>query len=546
LVDATASQDGYSAASHRENIAMTENNELLEGENSLANETTPEVETRKCILQLSNSEARGFFLKPESYCGFDFPPYIQFGDLIDAVHKFLDGKKLSDVRANDPRDFDDINYTILNNKDGKYAWRPFQLIHPALYVSLVHHITESNNWQLVQKRFNDFSSNNNIRCLSLPVVSLHEQKDKAEQVSQWWHEVEQRSIELSLEYDYLIETDVTDCYGAIYTHSIAWALHTKPTAKAKENRKDKNLLGNIIDNHIQDMRHGQTNGIPQGSTLMDFIAEMVLGLSDEELSVRILAEDINDYCILRYRDDYRIFVNNPQVGEKIVKLLTETMIGLGFKLNPSKTKASNDVIRASIKADKLAWVSRKQSEKSVQKHLLIIHDHAIHFPNSGSLVVALNDFYKRLLRIKTLVENPMPLIAVIIDIAYRNPRTYASCAAVLSKLMSFVSTDEEKVSLANKIKNKFAKIPNTGHMQIWIQRVTLSIDSDISFEEPICQMVSGEKIPLWNNSWISSEQLKTILNRATVVNRQALETMEQVIPANEIELFITKVQGGYY
>ncbi len=96
----------------------------------------------------------------------------------------------------------------------------------------------------------------------MPVVSLSEQKDKAEQVSHWWHSVEQRSIELSLEYDYLIETDITDCYGAIYTHSIAWALHTKTTAKQK--RTDKSLLGNIIDAHIQDMRHGQTNGIPQG------------------------------------------------------------------------------------------------------------------------------------------------------------------------------------------------------------------------------------------------------------------------------------------
>jgi hypothetical protein len=28
------------------------------------------------------------------------------------------------------------------------------------------------------------------------------------------------------------------------------------------------------------MRHGQTNGIPQGSVLMDFIAEMVLGYAD--------------------------------------------------------------------------------------------------------------------------------------------------------------------------------------------------------------------------------------------------------------------------
>jgi len=117
-----------------------------------------------------------------------------------------------------------------------------------------------------------------------------------------------------------------------------WALHTKSEAKKKENRTDLKLIGNQIDKHIQDMRHGQTNGIPQGSVLMDFIAEMVLGYADLELSGEIETVGISDYLILRYRDDYRIFVNNPRDGEQIVKLLTEVTISLGLKLNPSKLK----------------------------------------------------------------------------------------------------------------------------------------------------------------------------------------------------------------
>jgi len=193
----------------------------------------------------------------------------------------------------------------------KYAWRPFQLIHPALYVSLVHEITKEENWQTILHRFSEFPANRNIQCLSLPVVSLSGETDKAELVSHWRYTVEQRSIELSLEYDYLIETDITDCYGAIYTHSIAWSLHSKGYAKA--NQRNSSLLGNVIDKHIRDMRHGQTNGIPQGSALMDFIAEMVLGFADKELSEKIENSPIKDYCILRYRDDYRVFVNNLQM-----------------------------------------------------------------------------------------------------------------------------------------------------------------------------------------------------------------------------------------
>jgi len=489
------------------------------------------------VLELSHDEARKFFLKAESYCNIDLPPYLVFDDLIAGVDKILEDKKLSDF-GKKLRDYDEINYTILNNKDGKYAWRPFQLIHPALYVSLVHRITEENNWTLICKRFEAFKENKSICCLSLPMVSLSKEKDKAEQVSHWWQEVEQKSIELSLDYEYLLETDITDCYGAIYTHSISWALHTKQEAKKRENRNTHDLVGNVIDSHIQDMRHGQTNGIPQGSALMDFIAEMVLGYADLELSNKIHRESFSDYCILRYRDDYRIFANNPQIGEKIVKLLTETTIDLGLKLSPSKTKASNDLICASIKNDKLAWLCRKQSERSLQKHLLIIHDHAIHFPNAGSLAVALSEYYRRIVKQKTLIEKPMPLVAIVVDIAYRNPRTYSICAAILSKLLSFTEIESERQKVIEKIKKKFSQIPNTGHMQIWLQRITMSFTKDVHYDEPVCKLVTGESAHLWNNDWISSNDLKNAVDASKVISKNIIEKLEPVIPSDEVELFV--------
>ncbi len=506
--------------------------------------SSADIPARKSILDLSGDEARAFLLKPESYCSLELPPYIVFDDLLEKVNKALVGKSLSDL-CTGPRNHDDVNYTILHNKDGKYAWRPFQLIHPALYVSLVHAITEDDNWKLICDRFKQFAANEQMRCLSLPIVSESAQKDKAEQVSHWWHEVEQKSIEMSLDYEHLIETDITDCYGAIYTHSIAWALHSKAEMKKKENRGKTSFVGNVIDNHIQDMRHGQTNGIPQGSVLMDFVAEMVLGLADLELSDRIQKEGIEDYRILRYRDDYRIFVNSPQVGEKIVKCITETTMSLGLKLNPAKTKASSDVVRTSIKSDKLAWLGKKQTAKNLQKHLLIIHDHAINFPNSGSLVTALTNFHMRISKVKALPENAMPFIAIVVDIAYRNPRTYAICAASLSKLLSFVETDTERLSIAKRIKRKFSQIPNTGHMQIWLQRVTLQLGNGIAYDEAICELVAGKNASLWNIDWISSTTLKNAM-AARIVDARTRDQITPVIPPEEVKLFLSKAAEGYY
>lgn len=492
--------------------------------------------TRKSILDLSHDKARDFLLKSESYFSLDLPSYIEFSSLIKDTAKVFHGRKLSNLtNGNKVRDHDDVNYTILNNKDGRYAWRPFQLIHPALYVSLVNELTSEPRWKFVRERFKAFTANDKILCLSLPITSTSRRNSRAEQITHWWETVEQRAIELSLEYEHVLETDITDCYGAIYTHSIAWALHGKNEAKQK--RSDKSLIGNVVDNHIQDMRHGQTNGISQGSALMDFIAEMVLGYADLQLSERLKEEKIEDYQILRYRDDYRVFVNDQQDADAIAKAITEILSGLGLKLNPSKTRATSEVVRASIKSDKLSWITRKQEEKDLQKHLLIIHDHASDHPNSGSLARALSDYHKRLLKAKRKPQDVMPLIAIVVDIAYRNPRTYSMAVAILSILLGQLDSVKTKTQALRSVMRKFKRLPNTGHMEIWLQRASLPISKDIKFDEAICRLVAGETVTLWNNNWITSSDLKKAVDPSKVVKKAKRDKLKPTIQAGEVDPF---------
>lgn len=490
----------------------------------------------RSILELSHDEARVFLLKPESYCTIDLPPYIRFQGLIKGIAKVLDGKMLSALRGSSPRVHDDVNHSILNNKDGRHAWRPLQLIHPALYVSLAHLITEKDNWELILARFKEFSGNEKIKCMSLPVESLTDEEDKAAQISHWWHQVEQASIELALDFEYIIHTDVVDCYGDIYTHSIAWALHTKPTAKEK--RDDKTLIGNVVDWHIQDMRHGQTNGIPQGAVLMDFIAEMVLGYADIELTKKIAGQNIEDYRILRYRDDYRIFVNSSQNGERILKALTEIMIDLGLKLSAPKTEISNHVVTSSLKEDKLGWICGRHGDKDLQRHLLVIHNHGMKYPNAGSLMRPLEDYRKRLEKAKCY--NPLSLISIVVDIAYRNPKTYSVCANILSKLLSLLPSADEKKTVIEQARKKFSRIPNTGHMQIWLQRISLKTAPDVDFDEPLCRLVGGEDVTIWNSDWISSADLKKALDAKLIIDADAKDRLDDVAPPEEVALFVSR------
>lgn len=489
----------------------------------------------RSVVQMSYREARAFLLKEESYCAIEMPVYFKFTKMLNAVDRILKGKNLNTYRRHSPRKYDDINHTLLTNKDGKYAWRPLELIHPALCVSLVDKMTERDAWKVIRDRLKEFASTPNIECLSLPVKSLTPQKDTAEQVYQWWQGIEQKSLELLLDYDYILRTDITDCYAAIYTHSVAWAIQTKQVAKQRQ--QDKSLIGNVIDQHIQDMHNGQTNGIPQGSTVMDLIAELVLGYADAELAEKIAQNGIDNYRILRYRDDYRIFVNDRAEGDLILKCLTEVMIDLGLKLNPEKTDVSSDIVNSSIKDDKIAWMLGKQSDRDLQKHLLLIHNHSKQFPNSGSLAVALKNYSQRLRRVKQC-PSPLPLVSIIADIAYQNPRTYRISAAILSQLLSFLPDDSAKQAVVNRLVRRFNQLPNTGHMELWLQRISLEFSYRAQFDERLCQLVDQRGGQFWNNQWISGAMLRLAIDANDIVDWKILDGVSPVIPPDESELFV--------
>lgn len=471
------------------------------------------------------------------------PKYFDFDNLLIEVSKKLDTKNLESYYKNYnfdklkiskpyPSEFEDVNYFLFSNKDGKYAWRPFQLIHPAIYVDLVNKITNTSNWDMIVNRFKKFSDNQNIECHSIPIESKNKLSNKAVSIKNWWDEIEQKSIELGLQYEYIMHTDITDCYGSIYTHSIPWALHDKEFAK---NNRGFEHIGNLIDKYIRDMSFGQTNGIPQGSILMDFIAEIILGYVDLLLSEKIFSEGIIEYKILRYRDDYRIFTNNPQEAEKISKLLTEVLISMGIKLNANKTFISNHVIRDSIKPDKLYWNGIYKKVKTFQKKLIQIHQLSEEFPNSGSLSTALIKFYDEIEKKEEIKENIFVLISISIDIALKNPRVYPIVCGILSKLIFFISI-EERERVLSIIKKRFERIPNVGHIQIWLQRITLTINKNIEYSEKLCKKIIDNDVELWNNEWLNDE-LKEIIEKTDIIDRKVISEMEPVIELNEIRLF---------
>ncbi|MEM7051134.1 MAG: reverse transcriptase domain-containing protein [Acidobacteriota bacterium] len=488
------------------------------------------------LVDIAAAKAKKYFLKGSSYLTSDLPSYMSFEPILTSVDGIMNSRSYPTFKKEPPESLPDVNYSLDTNKDGRFSWRPYELIHPALYVSLVNLICLPENWNTICNHLRS-SNQSAVEWCSPPLMSTDHQKDQAIQIRNWWQQVEQRSLELSLEFNHLLQTDVSDCYGSLYTHSIPWALHG--LEESKNRKRDPSLLGNRIDKHIQASRYGQTNGIPQGSTLMDLVAEIVLVYVDSLITESL--KGVGNFKILRYRDDYRIFTNDDSKGEFILKVVSHSLRRAGMKLGTAKTTTHDNVIEGSIKRDKLAGIDLQDlgttNAKTAQKQLLRLHSFGRRFPNSGSLRRLVSEFHSNLDKTKDNVRDLDVLAAIATDIAVVSPATFPAVAGILSRLISF-SPNQKKAALWKKVQSRLKRVPYNGYLQIWLQRIAQPLSDTISFksEEPLCQIIDGEDAQIWNNSWISSIELKKALGVSRIRIGSASEASE-IIQPEEVELF---------
>lgn len=503
---------------------------------------------RRKLTDMASADAKAFFLKSSSYVNINLPKYFNFDSILDDACNKLNGEDLKTLSKEKTSlsDTEKVNYTLLVNKGANYAWRPLQILHPIVYVDLVNTVTEEENWKKICNRFQEFQQDAKIQCISIPVESQTEKNDTAEAILNWWRSLEQAQIHFALDFEYCILTDITDCYSSIYTHTIPWAIHTKKWAKS--NRKKG--IGNEIDSKISYLQHGQTNGIPQGNVLMDFIAEIVLGYVDLKLSEKLKKltkqSKLNDFRIIRYRDDYRIFSNYKEQTEIIIKTLSQILSDVNLKLNSSKTFLSSDIIQDAIKPDKIYWdmkylsiyninESQKTFKIGIQKHLLQIKMLSDKYPNSGSIKKALTELYK--LRIYGLESKPNDIHQIISIVTYimrKSPNSVEHCIAILSKLFKFLSRSEVN-KIIDSILFKFNKLPNTDFIEIWLQRLSVTYNKEKQYTSKLCQKVKDKSnVEIWDSSWLKNE---VDFDESNIIDEKYLSSMRMEMLINEVDLF---------
>ena len=548
------------------------------------------------ILTLNHDEVMDFFMKSEQYHGFELPEYFVFDTLLQSVRDSVGDTLYEDCLQGgiSPEQLSDVNLDILLNKDGRYAVRPIVLANPFLYYFLVREICCEQSWTIVKDLFEKFNVPHITSC-ALPVIPTEKEAfHKSTTIINWWSSIEQRSIELSLEYRYMFVSDITNCYGSINPQAFDWAFDLKGTHFEK---RCSLPISKNIRKYLRALQQGRNVGIPQGSAIFDFVGEIILGYSDLLLHEAIQRERITaQYEILRYRDDYRIFCNDKDVLEKISYRLQHVLESLNFRMNSRKTMISESVVTDSIKPDKLAYIyntpifNKKGCDfDSFEKHLLYILMFARKYPNSGSIKTLLSDIDKRVedwLKpetndIKTKTENwedvdledntpteknvfsemkvykpskHLPggsvraMAAVCTQIALENVDCAHYALRVLSRMVDSLKDEEEKWDIIDKVYSKLCNQPNSTYNQLWLQNITYQKDkkNGVSpYSLRLCQLVAGRQVePLWNNEWLKPELL-TDIPYDSIVDGETLKKVTPVITFRETRVYCESFDDYY-
>lgn len=526
----------------------------------------------KNILSLKKNQVLDFFMKSSQYHSFELPEYIDFDPLLKAIKKNIGKRSFQDCIKESPDKYTCVNLSIPLSKDGKYGLRPLNLANPFLYYFLAREIAEG--WNEIKDCFNKFSVPHITPC-ALPVIPEKvEPFHKATTILNWWSSMEQRSIELALDYRYMFVTDITNCYGCINPQSFDWAINLKGTQIVKD--KQSTLPSNI-QLYISAMQGGKNVGIPQGSTLFDFLGEIVLGYSDRLLHEALCRNGITDgYEILRFRDDYRVFSDDRDKLEKISYILQEVLEQLNFKMNTSKTRISDNLILDSVKKDKLDYIANTPifNKKgcdfdSFQKHLLFIYMFGRNHPNSGQIKTLLSDLsrrikewakpfeaalegadvdlgltqekdnniFKKLMVQKRLTGGePEAMVSIATRIGMENVSAVHYALRVISQILQTVKDKKQRAHIAEKVKSRLLNLPNRDYVEIWLQNLTLPYDKGKGYSSKMCALVCGEASELWNISWLDEDIIKSV-SISKVINSKILKNLSPVVSFREAKAY---------
>ena len=203
---------------------------------------------------------------------------------------------------------------------GENFRRVLSIPHPLHYILLAQLIEEK--WKELESHF--LKSQFSLTTPQIAEDSILPKYKMSEKINRRIHNLVLKR--------YILQADISRYYPSIYTHSIAWALHTKEVAKAEQ--KNDEYFGNVIDRLIRNLQDGQTVGIPIGPIISLIIQEIIGTAIDDDFKSQY-GDGLVGY---RYTDDMEYYFGTLEEAERALNILNKTLKNYGLDLNNSKTK----------------------------------------------------------------------------------------------------------------------------------------------------------------------------------------------------------------
>lgn len=344
--------------------------------------------------------------------------------------------------------------------------RTFGIIAPKIYHDIVWYLID--NWETILKSL--FRASNKIHSYSFPIPITSKSEGElghlraGRMIYEYLEMAENDLVAEAYNYKYILKSDIKNFYPSIYTHSIAWAIHTKELIRKKGNRsKYDDYVGLVLDRLFQNSNDGCTNGIAIGPAISDLIAEIILSAVDSECSKVITAKGI-DFIGVRFKDDYRFLCHSKQDANFIIKTLQKQMALFNLNLNDSKsqvTELPEGLFRewtAEYQQYSLRYrkkISYKRFESSFRGTLKVDKK----FEGTGVVDRFLSELYTKEheLKFNFNEKDLLKAISLLLMLKERRNKSFPQILAIIEKIIEQNAT---KVKTISKISSAIEKLLN--------------------------------------------------------------------------------------
>lgn len=396
-----------------------------------------------------------------------------------------------------------------------FAERTFSIIDPEIHCDIAYEI--ANNWNKILKII--FNPKNLICSYSFPVPLDSNQPGiigklrSGRMIYEFIEMAENDVASEAFQYAFLVTADIKNFYPSIYTHSLAWAIHSTSYIRAKARRHDNKHLGNRIDKLFQRANDDRTNGIAIGPAVSDIVSELLLARVDTTFSESLTPDR---YLAVRFKDDYRILCNSESDAKSIIKSLQSALREYNLDISEDKTtiyKLPDGLFRPWVSRYHAANPNPKQeyTYKQFKEVYLSVVATDREFPGTGIVDrfladIVTKDYKPNFAVSRKTVPNIISLLMMLASLRIKSfPKILGVIEAIMRSADNIWYTEQIGKYLANYLNILASNERDNRYLIIWIlyflksNKLERFILKKYPFKDPLVKSVQSNRCNLFGN-----------------------------------------------